>query len=162
MQLTRRRIYLLLGWTGSVTGLCFLVLAIGFATYEVWFLSQSSRAKGIVTANIPTQIPADVQTNTPARTSFCPQFQYQTPDGITQTNTSSACSNPPVFAVGDQIQVNYLKTSEGNGQVDSFGEKWGLLVAFLIAAFALMPVGIFFFRRLKSQGLSIDPMSYWD
>jgi hypothetical protein len=46
MRLPRWKIYLWIGWTGFATGICFLLLAIGFAAYEGWFLKQSSKAQG--------------------------------------------------------------------------------------------------------------------
>jgi hypothetical protein len=156
MRLTRWKIYLWIGWTGFATGICFLLLAIGFAAYEGWFLKQSSKAQGSVIANVPIKI------GTPAQSSFCPEFQYETEDGVTHVETGSACSNPPSFAVGDRVRINYLKSNSANGQIDSFGAKWGLVLGFGIAALVLTPIGIVFFSRLRSQGHSLDPIGFWD
>jgi hypothetical protein len=155
MQITRWKIYLWLGWTCFATGICFLILAIGFGAYESWFLIQSSEVQGRVIANIPIQV------GTPAQNSFCPRFEYETTDGITYVETGSACSAPPTFAVGDQVRVNYLKAHPASGQIDSFGAKWGLVLGFAIAALVLTPIGSFFFKRLRSQGHSLVPTQPW-
>jgi hypothetical protein len=162
MRLSRWKIYLWIGWTFLVTGSVFLLVAIGFAGYEGCFLMQSSKAPGTVIANVQTQIPADVQTGTPAQTSFCPQFQYKSADGVTHIVTGSTGSNPPTFTVGEQVIVNYSKSDFADGQIDSLGEKWGWVLVFGLAAIVLTPVGIVLLRRLRSQGRSLDPISFWD
>lgn len=155
MQITRWKVYLWLGWTGFSTGICFLLLAIGFGAYESWFLTQSSEAQGKVIANVAIQV------GTPAQNSYCPQFQYETADGITHVKTGSACSDPPTFVVGDRVRVNYLKSHPASGQIDSFGAKWGLVLGSAIAALVLTPIGMVFLNRLRSQGHSLDLTQLW-
>jgi Protein of unknown function (DUF3592) len=161
MQLTRWKIYLWLGWTGFTTGISFLLLTIGFAAYESWFLAHSLKAQGIVIANLSNQSQADAQGGTTTQTTYCPQFRYQTPDGTSYVETSSACSNPPSFAVGETLAVNYLKSNHAHAQTDSFGAKWGLVLGFSIAALVMTPFGLFFFSRLRKQGHSLDLTSFW-
>jgi hypothetical protein len=42
MRLSSWKIRLLIGYTGTAAGTCFLLLAVGFAVYEVSFLARSS------------------------------------------------------------------------------------------------------------------------
>jgi hypothetical protein len=51
MRLSSWKIRLLIGYTGTAAGTCFLLLAVGFAVYEVSFLARSSEAQGTVIAN---------------------------------------------------------------------------------------------------------------
>jgi hypothetical protein len=162
MRLTRWKIYLCIGWAALATGSAFLLVAIGLGAYEGWFLKQSARAPGAVIANVQTQIPADAQAGTPAQTSFCPQFQYKSADGSTHIVTGSTCSDPPSFAVGEQVSVNYSKFDSAHGQINSFGAKWGFAFGFGLAAIVLTPVGIVVLKRLRLQGHPLNPISFWE
>jgi hypothetical protein len=162
MKLTRGKIFLLLGWTGMLTGSCFLLMAIGLVAYEGFFLTHSSKVQGTVIANVETQTAADAQTGAPAQTHYCPQFRYQSTDGVTHVVTSSACSDPPSFTTGQQVGVNYLSWDYDHAQIDSVGDQWGFVVAFALAAVVLMPIGFVLLRRVRSQGHSLDPISFWE
>ena len=156
MRLSSWKIRLLIGYTGTAAGTCFLLLAVGFAVYEVSFLARSSEAQGTVIANLGSRI------EEPAQQTFCPQFQYESEDGQVQTITSSACSSPPTYFVGEKIHVHYLRSHPGSGQIDSFGIKWGLVLGFGIAGAALLPIGVFLLWGLRSKGFSLDPLRFWD
>jgi hypothetical protein len=156
MRLSSWKIRLVIGYTGAATGTCCLLLAVGFAVYEASFLTRSSEAQGTVIANLGSQI------GEPTQQTFCPQFQYESEDGGVQTITSSACSSPPTFSVGEKIHIHYLRSHPESGQIDSFGAKWGLAVGFGIACGVLLPIGIFLLSRLRSQGYSLDPLTFWD
>jgi len=156
MRVRSWKIRLVIGYTGAATGICFLLFAIGFALCEASFLARSSVALGTVVANLESQV------GVPAQKTFCPQFQYESDDGNVRTLTSSACSSPPTFSVGEKIHVHYLKSHPGSGQIDSFGAKWGLALGFGIACGALLPIGFFLLSGLRSQGFSLDPLSFWD
>jgi hypothetical protein len=158
----RWKIYLWLGWTGMATGSCFLLAAISLAAYESFFLTHSSKAQGIVIANIESQVAADPQTNTAAHTNYCPQFRYESADGATHTVTASTCSAPPSFAIGEQIRVNYSNSDYDHAQIDSFGDQWGLVLGFGLAAVVLLPIGFVLLRRVRPLNHSLDPIGYWD
>ena len=162
MKLTRWKIYLLLGWTGLVTGSCFLLVATGFAAYEAFFLTHGSKAQGTIIANVETRTAADPQTGSPAQTDYCPQFRYESADGVMHVLTASACSNPPSFTIGEQVRVSYSNSNYDHAQIDSFGSRWGLVIGFGLAAFVLTPIGFVLLSRLRSQGHSLDPLGFWD
>jgi len=102
----RWKIYLWLGWTGIVTGSGFLLVAIGLASYEAFFLAHSSETQGTVVANVESKIAANQETQTPAHTDYCPEFEYQSTDGVTHKVTGS-CSDPPSFTIGERVRVKY-------------------------------------------------------
>jgi hypothetical protein len=158
----RWKIYLWLGWTGMATGSCFLLVAIGFAAYETFFLTHSSNAQGTVIANVESHTAADAQTGSPAQTNYCPQYRYQSMDGAAYTVTSSSCSNPPSFSIGEQVHVNYANWDHGDSQIDSFGDRWGFVLGFGAAAVVLMPIGFVLLRRVRAQGHSLDLFGFWD
>lgn len=162
MRLTRRKIYMCFGWGAFGAGTAFLLVSIGFALYESWFLAQSLRAPGTVIANVQHEVPADAANGTPAQTDFCPQFRYTSADGATHIATASTCSSPPSFAVGEQVGVNYSKSDYADGQIDSFGDKWGFPLAFGLVGLVAIPIGIALLKHLRSQGHSLDPISAWE
>jgi hypothetical protein len=158
----RWKIYLWLGWTGIVTGSCFFLVAAGLAAYESFLLTHSSITQGTVVANLETHTPADPQSGTPASKTYCPQYRYQSADGVTHVVTGSVCSDPPTFIVGELVRINYANWDHGHGQIDSFGDQWGFPVAFGLAAGVLMPIGFVLLRRIRLQGHSLDPIGFWD
>jgi len=160
MKLPRWKIFLLLGWTGVVTGSCFLIVAIGVATHESLFLTHSLRTQGTIISNVETQTAADP--GTPAQTNYCPQFRYRSVDGVTHVVTSSSCSNPPSFTTGEQIRVSYSNSNYDHAQADSFGARWGLVLGFGLAAVVLTPIGLVLLRRLRLQGHSVDFLTFWE
>jgi hypothetical protein len=155
----RWKIFLWLGWTGMATGSCFLLVAIGWAAYESFLLTHSLKTKGTVIANVESKTAADPQTGTPAHTDYCPQFRYQSADGIAHVVTGSVCSDPPSFSVGEQVRVDY---SDWSAQIDSVGDQWGFVMVFGFCAIVLMPIGFMLLRRIRQQGHSLDPIGFWD
>lgn len=163
MRLSGWKIRLFIGYTGVVTGTCFLLLAAGFAIYEVRFLARSSEAQGQVIANVESHLQsADPHSGVSLQESFCPQVRYESGPGTTQTFISSACASPPSFQVGEKVLVHYLSSRPSDGQIDSFGAKWGLVLGFSIASGVLLPIGVVFLRRLGLQGYSLDPITFWN
>jgi hypothetical protein len=157
----RWKIYLWLGWTGIVTGSGFLLVAIGLASYEAFFLAHSSETQGTVVANVESKIAANQETQTPAHTDYCPEFEYQSTDGVTHKVTGS-CSDPPSFTIGERVRVKYANWDYDNGQIDSVGDQWGFVIAFGLIAVVLMPIGFVLLRRVCLQGHSLDPIGFWD
>lgn len=152
MRLNSWKIRLVIGYTCVATGFCFLLLTAGFGIYEAAFLSRSLEASGTVIANVEASNPdGSVNRATSSQTSLCPQFRYASQDGTTYTVTSSACAFPPTFPVDAKVRVHYLKSHPENGQIDSFGAKWGLPLGFGIACGVMLPIGIILLRRLRSQ-----------
>ena len=162
MPLTRWKTDLLVGWIGAVTGISFLLLATGFTAFEGTFLIQSSQTDGIIVANVPSKVPANMDANTPELTVLCPEFQYETSKRAKYTKTGSMCTDPPIFAVGDRVKVNYLTSDESSGQIDRFAAKWRFAVGFSIPALVLILIGLFFLRRVRSQGHTLDLTNYWE
>ena len=161
INLTRSKIYLLLGWTAAATGFCFLLLAIGFATNEQLFLMHAIKAQGTVIANIERYTVANIQTGVAAQTDYCPQFGYQSVDGVTHVVTSPACSNHPSFKMGDPIEIYYSRSNYGNAQTHSFGARWGLVLGFGLVAILLAPIGFVLLRRLRLRGHPVDLFTFW-
>src|SRR5215472_5929159 len=104
MKLTGPKIRLWLGYTAALTGAAFLLVALGCAAYEAFFLSNSSAAQGVVVSNVAQTYAPDASTGDSApRTVFCPQFEYQSRDGKQHRVTSSSCTVPSSFTVGQRV-----------------------------------------------------------
>jgi hypothetical protein len=155
LALERLAVAALIAWTGAATGTAFLLLTVGFAAYECWFLSHSLTTEGKIVANIRTIDRSDEQSNSSA--TYCPQFQYTSSDSIVHTATSNACSNPPAFKLGQAVQVHYSKSNFADPQTDSFGAKWGLTLGFGIGTAIMLPIGLLLLTRLRAQG---HPLGY--
>jgi len=140
--------------------------ALAFAVYEAFFLANRSQAQGVIVANLAHTSRSEPDVPTPGApvetTTFCPQFEFQSADGKLQRVESSDCTAPPTYAVGQKVSVNYLRSSPDNAQVDSFDAKWGFVLIFGIVAVILLPIGSVLLRRLKLDGHSLDPLSFWD
>ena len=162
--MTGPKIRLWLGYTFALTGAAFLLAALAFGVYETIFLADSSVARGVVVSNISridTPDPSTGGTGT-GQTVFCPQFEYQGADGKLRRVTSSWCTAPPSFTVGQKVVIRYRSSDPENAQIDSFGEKWGLILCLGIIGAILLPPGVVLLRRLRLQGHSLDPWSFWD
>jgi hypothetical protein len=162
VQLTGPKIRLWLGYTFALTGAAFVLAALAFGAYETIFLANSSEAQGVVVSNVSRMYTPDLSTGGAAQNVYCPQFEYQSGDGKLHTVTSSSCSAPPSFTVGQKVPVKYQRSDPQGGQIDSFGEKWGLILCFGIIGAILLPPGVVLLRRLRLQGHSLDPLSFWD
>src|SRR5580698_4095219 len=102
-----------------VVGPDFLVLAVGFATYEAWFIRHALVAEGVVTQLIAN---GDASHSV----AYAPVFKFTTPDGRQHTVQSGAASNPPGFTVGEQVSVLFNPQNPEAADIDSFWQLWGL------------------------------------
>ena len=62
--------------------------------------------------------------------------------------------------MGEKVLVQYLSSRPSDGQIDSFGAKWELILGFGIASGVLPPLGVILLHRLRSQGFSLDPITF--
>lgn len=106
-----------------VVGPLCLVVGIILLVWNWIFLSDARSARGKV-INL-------IETSTSDGTSYKPEIQYAVPGGETYTRTTTWATNPPVYAVGDEVDVLYDPDDPGTMVPDSFWSKWLMTLIFL-------------------------------
>jgi hypothetical protein len=135
-----------------VTGLCTLVVALGFGIYTSVFLIRSVPAKGTVVNLIPEYDEENDSTN------YAPVFSFAAGDGKIYTIKSGVATNPPGFEVGQNVKVLYVPSHPANAKLASFRQLWfvtvlcvGLGVFFTTAGYFLLR----FERRRNSLSIPV-------
>jgi hypothetical protein len=121
-----------------VCGLVTLVLGFGFGTYTSIWLFRSLPGQGTVTDLIP-------QTNNDGNINYSAQFRFKARDGQLYTATAGVATNPPSFAVGEDVRVRYLPTDPASAKLSYFWQLWfepvlsaGLGMLFVGAGYLLL------------------------
>jgi len=128
----------------------FLVAAAIMAFSVDRFLNGATHTTGVVVALIEKR---DTERNL---TTYAPVFTFTTEDGGTQSVTSSVATNPPGFAVGDQVRILYLRSDPAGARIDSFWQLWFWPIFLLGFGSVEILAGIIFLfvsrRKLRKQG----------
>jgi hypothetical protein len=117
------------GWLWG--GIVAAVIGCGFAAYQSIWLFRSIPTRGIIVELTPIR---DQEQNA---TSYAPRFTFKNDYGRAYTVTSSVQSNPPEFAVGEQVRVRYIRSNPSSAKLDSFWQLW-------LVPFVCTSLGIFF------------------
>ncbi len=80
---------------------------------------------------------------------YCPQVEFQIPNGQTFRFQSKVGTQPPSYRVGQQVQVVYQMTNPNQAEIDSLTALWFLPgcmslmgLAFLFMGFILFGFGV--------------------
>ena len=127
----------------------FLIAAAITAFNVDRFLNEAEQTTGTVVALTEKH---DTDRNS---TNYAPVFTFTTEPGRTQSVTSSVATNPPSFAVGDQVRILYRRSDPSGAKIDSFWQLWFWPV--FLSGFGLVDglVGTIFLytarRKLRKQ-----------
>jgi hypothetical protein len=146
------------GWVLFVVGLAILGVALAFAFSAQAFIHKATETQGRVTALNPVTDKED------GSVTFAPVFTYTAADGQTYTIASSTSSNPPGYAVGQNVRVLYDPQNPAHASLKGVASVW--LVPLIVA-----PIGFVFFaiggvllmfdlryrRRLASAAMQWPP-----
>ena len=140
----------------AIAGLISIVVSVVFfavaaiTTFNVdRFLNEAEQTTGTVVALSEKH---DTERNS---INYAPVFTFKIEYGRTQSVTSSVATNPPSFAVGDQVHVLYRRSDPAGAKIDSFWQLWFWPV--FLAGFGSVEilVGIIFLfsarRKLRKQ-----------
>jgi hypothetical protein len=116
---------------------CFPIIAFALGFKSEIFLHRCLTTSGIVTANTPIQSTDESGTTI----TFAPVFTYRASDGRAYAVTASSSSNPPSYAMGQQVRVLYEADDPAGARIDSFGELWGFPLGFAIASLICGAIG---------------------
>jgi hypothetical protein len=129
---------------------------LGLAAFFTWrtsaFIQRSQTATGIVTALVPV---TSRDSDSKQTTDYAPVFSFRTENGQTYTVTSSTSSNPPSFAVNEDVTVLYDPADPQQARIDSFVQLW--LVPVILGSIGIISfiVGfgfVFLLRSLARRG----------
>jgi len=111
--------------TLAIVGIISLVMSVGFLVAAAItafnvdrFLNEAEQTTGTVIALSEKHDTEHDSIN------YAPVFTFKIEYGRTQSVTSSVATNPPSFAVGDQVRVLYRRSDPAGAQIDSFWQLW--------------------------------------
>lgn len=126
-------VQLTLLWVGLIFG----CLAAGLGVYEAWFLHRVDKATATV---VSMDVHENVDANGNVSVSYAPVFTF-TAQGREVTVHAAVGGNEEAYRIGQTVPVLYAASDAQHAEIDSLGQKWGLAIAFGIAAAACGLVG---------------------
>ena len=136
-----------------ICGLGTLATGCGFAVYRSVWLYRSVPTKGIVTSVSEAASEQDQTVN------YAPTFTFKAEDGRAYSVTSGVASNPPSFAVGQEVQVRYTKINPESAEIDSFWQLW--LVSVVCGGLGIFFAGIgYLLFRHEKRSASVREQFY--
>lgn len=110
-----------------VAGPLLLAISLASTIYTEAYLHRCTATTGTIVQNVAVR---EQHQNGSVTINYAPVFRYTADDGHTYTVTSSISTNPPEFAVLQQVSVLYVHGVPGSGKIDSFLQLWtGPMVA---------------------------------
>jgi hypothetical protein len=142
----------LITWVFMIQCVVWIALSLGSTIHTAIFEHRSVQTSGTVTALVQKQID-DVGI------TLCPQFRFSTADGTRYLHTSSSCSSPSSFEVGQAVPVRYAQGDPDSARIDTFWQTWALPAAFGIAAVVTGGVGWFGLMYARKRKWTINLLS---
>lgn len=124
-----------------ICGLGALATGCGFTVYRSVWLYRSVPTKGMVAS---VSAVANEQDHT---VNYAPTFTFKAEDGRAYSVTSGVASNPPSFAVGQEVQVRYIRNNPVSAEIDSFWQLWLVSVVCGGLGIFFAGIGYLLFRR---------------
>jgi hypothetical protein len=136
-----------------VAGVGFSLVGLGEAIYFPHFRSHALRTNGVIT-NL-------VREEDKGNTYYCPEFAFQTADGLGHKVTSTNCPNISEFSAGQTVPVLYKPNDPSDAYIDSTGQFGGVASGdFKIGVVSLfIAVPLFWFARRR--GIPIKWLDGW-
>jgi hypothetical protein len=124
-----------------------LTIALGFAAYLGAFLHRSVSATGTLASLSPMH-------NDEGELYYVPSFTFAAIDGQTYTVTSNTGSNPPEFAVGQQVRVLYDPSNPHRAKIGTFVQLWIFPLCFGFSGLIAIIMGIFLLRLERQRNFA--------
>lgn len=142
----------------ALVGLSFLLWA------GVWYRqTQNFVRHSIVTRGIVVDLGRSQSDD-----AYAAVVEFVSKDGVTREFVSAVRSNPPQYAVGDEVEVFYLESSPHRAKIKSFSSLWGgpLMSAGMGGILFLVPAGMLAVQlakhyrneRIKTHGVPITTL----
>ena len=123
-----------------VIGVVFLAAALVQAASSCLLLLNGTSTKGHVIGLVRQEGSAGDEGQETV-VVFAPVFVFAAENGKEFTVRSKAGSNPPAYAVGQEVRVLYRKGDPGSARIATFGQLWGVACGFSAAGVVLSAVG---------------------
>lgn len=130
-------------------------LLLGLAAFFTWrtsnFIKRSRSATGTVTALKLVSL---------HDSDYAPVFSFKAADGKTYSVTSNTSSNPPGFAVNDEVEVLYDPADPQRARINTFVQLWlppVILGSIGTLFFIIASVFAFVLRALARRGSLAAP-----
>jgi len=126
-------------------GACLIAAAAGFAVHTERFILHSASAQGTVIGLVASRRDGDM------KMTYAPVFAFTANNGRAYTITSNSGSNPPEFALGDQVAVLYEARDPNGAKIDSFLQLWLFPICFGFIGVVATLIGRIFLRIERGQ-----------
>lgn len=124
------------GWLFFLIGIGLLGITFAFVRSAQNFIQKATETQGRVTALTPV---TDKQNGS---VTYAPVFTYTASDGQTYTITSSMSSNPPDFAVGQNVPILYDPQNPAGARLKSAGQLY--LIPLIVGPIGLVFIAVGF------------------
>ena len=123
------------GWSATVVGGAFLLVAMVSCFYTMHFVQAAVRAEGMVTEMVS-------ETGKDGDKSYAPTFRFHDASGAEYTVSSRMYQSPPEFQVGEAVKILYLPNNPKNARIDGFWQVWGLPVIMGMSGGLTLLIGV--------------------
>jgi hypothetical protein len=128
-----------LGQTGAIL----LLLSFMFFSYRVLFFLFAKKTQGVIVDFVASR-------GQKGGTVYKPVFKFTTDDGEEITAYSKLGSNPPMFSVGQNINVHYSRLNPKSAQITKFKSMFFTPMLLGFAGTVIMFFEIY--NRIKMSG----------
>lgn len=127
-------------------GIFMLVIAVMMTIATRSFVKRAVRVPGVITELIPVSSDDGGQT-------WKPSVRFRGLDGVDYAYTESFSQNPAPYAVGETVQVLYLRDDPDDARIDSFSSLWAaqVILGVLGTVFTAVGGGIILAQRMARR-----------
>ncbi|HEY8500086.1 MAG TPA: DUF3592 domain-containing protein [Clostridia bacterium] len=118
----------------SLFGILFLIIGISMLSKTVKMANR-----GISVAAQVSNVKVSKSSNS---TSYTPEVTFKTLAGDTVSVTLNKSTNRPAHSVGDKVNIIYLEDDPKTIIVDSFFDKYGFPIIFIVAGIICLFIGV--------------------
>lgn len=100
-----------------VCGFALLLMGFGFATYTSIWLCRSVPGQGAVVDLV-------AQNDDNGNVNYSARFRFRARDGKVYVATAGVATNPPSFAIGEDVRVRYIPRNPASARLAYFWQLW--------------------------------------
>lgn len=110
------------------------------------FIYESSITNGkVVGFKERLSLPRKLSNNSNDRIVYYPIVEYTTNNGTTQRITSKEGNKPPIYKLGDTLEVRYKNNNPAIAHINSTHEIWGISIftcglGIILIIFSILPI----------------------
>lgn len=142
-------------------GLFLLLISVVLFAWGAYLYKSRTDATEtyIKTEGIVTEL-RKVKGNADVGITYAPVIKFKDKSGKEYVHESSNSSDPPAYDISEKVEILYNKTDPEEAFINSFGEKWTGIIAFITCGVILFLIGTWMiftaFRRRKYTSESVS------